>query len=219
MDHSDGGFALCATGPAQSVIGARLSTPCPAQKVGQFVSMSCRLFHRMHLEISANARLERPLARPSISLVAAVDRPPIRPVSAIANRSAARVFARAFRGINGRLPALASRCRAPSINSTLPCRPRWIAALSVSHGDRRMRGRHQLNAAPHAEVSTANSGSLGNWGRAVEPGGHRRAESTRHRSGRSRTTVLTNRCDVIRLWIAPVARRAAVMLRRQSFVK
>ena len=144
---------------------------------------------------------------------------PLRPVAAGANRSAARAFTRAFRGINGCLPALASHGRAPSIYSTVHWRPRWIAALSVSHGDRRMRGRQQLNTAPHAEGSTANSGSLGNWGRAVEPGGHRRAESTRHRSGRSRTTVLTNRCDVVCIRFAPVARSAAVMVCRQCLAK
>jgi hypothetical protein len=49
-------------------------------------------------------------------------------------------------------------------------RPRFIAALSVSHGDRRMRGRSQLNTAPNAEGSTANpapselrAGAFWNW--------------------------------------------------------
>ena len=36
-------------------------------------------------------------------------------------------------------------------DSTVPLRSRFIAALSVSHGDRRMRGRTQLNTAPDAE--------------------------------------------------------------------
>ena len=65
-------------------------------------------------------------------------------------------------GINGRLPAIASLRRVPSIYSTVPLRPRFIAALLVSHGDRRMGGRSQLNTAPNAEGSTAESGSLGN---------------------------------------------------------
>ena len=83
---------------------------------------------------------------------------PMAPLSSLApcaNRSAARAGARAFRGINGRLPAVVSLWRAPSIYSTVPLRPRFIAALSVSHGDRRMRGRTQLTTAPDAEGSTA----------------------------------------------------------------
>ena len=84
-----------------------------------------------------------------------------------ANRSAARTFARAFRGIKGSLPAAVSLWRAPSIYSTLPLRSRLFAALSVSHGDRRMRGRTQLITAPDAEGSIAESGSLGNWGKAL----------------------------------------------------
>ena len=44
--------------------------------------------------------------------------------------------------MNGLHPALVSLGRAPAINATVPLRPRFIAALSVSHGDRRMRGRY-----------------------------------------------------------------------------
>lgn len=68
-----------------------------------------------------------------------------------ANRSAARTSARAFRGINGCLPTSVSLWWAPSVYSTVPLRPCLPAALSVSHGDRRMRGRVQLNNAPDAE--------------------------------------------------------------------
>ena len=72
-----------------------------------------------------------------------------------ANRSAARTAARAFRGISGRLPAIATRWWAPSIYSTVPLRRRFSAALLVSHGDRRMRGRDLFDSRPNAEGSTA----------------------------------------------------------------
>ena len=39
--------------------------------------------------------------------------------------------------------------------------PRFPAALSISRGDRRIRGTHQLNTVPDAEESTAANGSLG----------------------------------------------------------
>ena len=94
--------------------------------------------------------------------VATSARPRPSSVAACANRSAARPDTRTFRGLNGRLPALALLRRAPAIYSTVPLRPRFTAALLVSHGDRRMRGRSQLNTAPNAEGSTAESGSLGN---------------------------------------------------------
>lgn len=72
-----------------------------------------------------------------------------------ANRSAAGASAMAFRGINGGLPAAAARRWVPSIYSTLPLRTHSTAALSVSRGDRRMRGRTQLNTTLDVEESTA----------------------------------------------------------------
>ena len=47
--------------------------------------------------------------------------PPHVAVRRRANRSAAGADTRAFRGINGRLPAAVSLWRAPSIYSTVPC--------------------------------------------------------------------------------------------------
>jgi hypothetical protein len=109
--------------------------------------------HRVRGAVSS-----RPPARASVRIPRRARR--VTPRSAVAgraNRSAARPDARAFRGINGRLPAVASpqsprftqRRRAPSIHSTVPLHPRFIAALSVSLGDRRMRGRKQLDSTAH----------------------------------------------------------------------
>ena len=120
------------------------------------VAADCR---RSSIEISSAAfaalSIRRPLARSLNARVGAVGAPTHSPAASCANRSVARAVARAFRGINGRLPAVVSLWRAPSFYSTVPLRPRFIAALSVSHGDRRMRGRTQLNTAPNAEGSTA----------------------------------------------------------------
>jgi len=67
---------------------------------------------------------------------------PASSVATRANRSTARAAAKAFRGINGQLPAGATRPRAPSIYSTVPWRPHCCAVPPVTHGDRRMRGRN-----------------------------------------------------------------------------
>ena len=60
--------------------------------------------------------------------------------------------------------------RIPSINAPVPLQPRLSAALSVPHGDRRMRGRHQLDSLAFSEGPTATNGSLGNWGRGWKTG-------------------------------------------------
>ena len=57
--------------------------------------------------------------------------------------------------INGDLPTTAARWWAPSIYSTVPLRTRPTATLSVSRGDRRMRGRKRLNTIPDVETSIA----------------------------------------------------------------
>ena len=85
------------------------------------------------------------------SLVGRVEPAPHSSLAIRVNRSPARTGTRAFRGINGSLPTFAALRRAPSIYSTVPMRPCCIAALLVSHGDRRMRGRTQLNSPAHAE--------------------------------------------------------------------
>jgi hypothetical protein len=82
--------------------------------------------------------------------------PRMRQSPARANRSAASVVARAFRGIDGRLPGAPGPLHL--FHGALASLP--SAALSVSHGDRRMRGRRALRSfcAPREESP---SGSLG----------------------------------------------------------
>jgi hypothetical protein len=148
----------------------------------------------------------RPPARASVRILRrARRRAPRSAVAGRANRSAARPDARAFRGINGRLPAVAllqsprftQRRRAPSIYSTEPLHPRFIAALSASHGDRRMRGRKQLDSAPDAEGSTATEYQLaapseigaGGWAESTPGSRFGRAPSARiSRRGRPFTS-------------------------------
>jgi hypothetical protein len=73
-------------------------------------------------------------------------------VACCANRGATRANARALRGINGPLPGAAFALPGPpSIYSTVPLRPCRFAALSISHGDRRMWGSLKLNTQPDAE--------------------------------------------------------------------
>lgn len=63
-----------------------------------------------------------------------------------ANRTAARRGAWAFRGINGCGSAVVARRWTAAIYSTVPGRRRLIAAVAVSHGDRRMRGSSSLRS-------------------------------------------------------------------------
>jgi hypothetical protein len=74
----------------------------------------------------------------------------------LANHSAAGADAKAFRGINGRLPTAVSLWWVPSIYSTVPRLSRPDAALWVSHGDRRMRGRVHTCADSMIEGRTPN---------------------------------------------------------------
>jgi hypothetical protein len=116
------------------------------------------LFRKHSFEVIGT--LEQPLRWHARSwalkaLAGLVDSPRNSSVTSCANRSAAGACAMAFRGINGGLPTAAARRWAPAIYSTVPLRTRPCAALSVSRGDRRMRGRKQLNTTPDAEGSTA----------------------------------------------------------------
>jgi hypothetical protein len=56
--------------------------------------------------------------------------------------------------MNGLLPTSASHPWAPSIDSTVPIAPAG-AALVVSRGDRRMRGRTSLDSNPNVQGATA----------------------------------------------------------------
>jgi hypothetical protein len=110
-----------------------------------------------------------------------------------ANRTAARRGAWAFRGINGCGSAVVSRRWTAAIYSTVPGRRRLIAAVAVSHGDRRMRGSSSLRS--ERRGIQAESGSLGNQGRAfVELEARERLNAQRHGDRRPDTTVLTNGC-------------------------
>lgn len=93
-------------------------------------------------------------SRASASLVAPVAVPRSRP-SPVVRTVAPRARAPGpFAAQTDRFPRAlrcAPRARAPSIYSTVPWRPRWSAALSASHGERRMRGRNHFHAGFSAE--------------------------------------------------------------------
>ena len=102
-------------------------------------------------------------------------------------------------------------------DSTVPWRPRLIAALSVSHGDRRMRGKQSSTAhlTPRDRHPFQTRKRLPRkLGQAVWPSGkgRRRGDARRHPVERGGTTVLTNRCRALRRLRAAVAWRASVRL-------